>query len=253
MIYIKYKLLIAIAFCMLICFPSNAAEPVYFGEHAEGEEIRGASDYCTVLQLPDGDACEVFYKRSDGSSFAAKDSPDGGVYYLNLLDGYEISYAFLADEGEETLYLQEGIVEPVYIESYNKQSKGPVDWLVYTHNNREGSRIMYDLPSGYEYHSKDGHKLKIQRIIKITSLATGKYTEIKDEVITLSNLEYREPDAERRMNQTDMYEVKQGDSLWNISKQVYGTPGKWTSIYNANQHCIKNPDLIYAGQKLAIP
>jgi nucleoid-associated protein YgaU len=49
------------------------------------------------------------------------------------------------------------------------------------------------------------------------------------------------------------YVVKSGDCLWNIAKKFYGDGSKYTKIYNANKSIIKNPALIYPGQKLKIP
>jgi nucleoid-associated protein YgaU len=49
------------------------------------------------------------------------------------------------------------------------------------------------------------------------------------------------------------YTVKKGDSLWKIAKQLYGNGSQYTKIYNANTDKIKNPNLIYPGQVLAIP
>lgn len=49
------------------------------------------------------------------------------------------------------------------------------------------------------------------------------------------------------------YVVKKGDCLWNIAKKYYGDGSKHTKIYNANKNIIKNPALIYPGQKLKIP
>ena len=45
------------------------------------------------------------------------------------------------------------------------------------------------------------------------------------------------------------------DCLWNIAKKkrFYGDPWKWKRIYRANQDKIKDPDLIYPGQRLSIP
>lgn len=45
------------------------------------------------------------------------------------------------------------------------------------------------------------------------------------------------------------------DCLWNIAKKpkFYGDPWKWKRIYKANLDKIKDPDLIYPGQRLIIP
>ena len=49
------------------------------------------------------------------------------------------------------------------------------------------------------------------------------------------------------------YVVKENDNLYNIAKKFYGDGTKYTKIYNANKDKIKNPALIYKGQKLVIP
>ncbi len=51
----------------------------------------------------------------------------------------------------------------------------------------------------------------------------------------------------------EAYTVQPGDSLWSISQKFYGTGRKWNSIYEANRTMIKNPNLIFTGQKLTIP
>jgi LysM repeat protein len=49
------------------------------------------------------------------------------------------------------------------------------------------------------------------------------------------------------------YEVVKGDCLWNIAKQHYKDPFLWKKIYEVNKEKIKNPDLIYPGQKFVLP
>lgn len=49
------------------------------------------------------------------------------------------------------------------------------------------------------------------------------------------------------------YVVKRGDTLWAIAKKYYGNGAQYPKIYNANRSIIKNPNLIYPGQKLVIP
>lgn len=49
------------------------------------------------------------------------------------------------------------------------------------------------------------------------------------------------------------YVVKKGDCLWNISKRVWGDPTKWPLLFATNETLIKNPNLIYPGQKFTIP
>ncbi|MGA9405501.1 MAG: hypothetical protein WBW71_00080 [Bacteroidota bacterium] len=48
---------------------------------------------------------------------------------------------------------------------------------------------------------------------------------------------------------------KNRDCLWNISKKknIYDNPFMWPKIWQGNRDQIKDPDLIYKGQKLKIP
>ncbi len=48
------------------------------------------------------------------------------------------------------------------------------------------------------------------------------------------------------------YIIKQGDTLWDISDAFYKDPFLWPLLWKANTY-IANPDLIYPGNKLAIP
>lgn len=50
-----------------------------------------------------------------------------------------------------------------------------------------------------------------------------------------------------------VYSVKKGDNLSSIAKSKYGKESQWTKIYDANKDKVKNPNLIYPGQKLIIP
>lgn len=51
----------------------------------------------------------------------------------------------------------------------------------------------------------------------------------------------------------DVYVVEKGDSLWEIAKATMGSGYEWTAIYEANKAIIKNPNILYKGQKLIIP
>jgi LysM repeat protein len=55
-------------------------------------------------------------------------------------------------------------------------------------------------------------------------------------------------------NSNFRYYVNPGDSLWSISKKVYGDGSLWQIIYSANKEIIgRNADFIYVGTKLTIP
>lgn len=49
------------------------------------------------------------------------------------------------------------------------------------------------------------------------------------------------------------YEIKSGDSLSKIAKEFYGNANLYNKIFEANLEVIKDPDLIYPGQKIRIP
>ncbi len=49
------------------------------------------------------------------------------------------------------------------------------------------------------------------------------------------------------------HEVKRGDTLSKIAKDVYGDPMKYPVIFEANKPMLEHPDKIYPGQILRIP
>jgi len=49
------------------------------------------------------------------------------------------------------------------------------------------------------------------------------------------------------------YVVVKGDTLSQIAEREYGDASRWREIYQANRATIKNPNLIYPGQKLRVP
>ncbi len=49
------------------------------------------------------------------------------------------------------------------------------------------------------------------------------------------------------------HEVKPGDTLSKISRDVYGDPMKYNAIFEANKPMLSHPDKIYPGQMLRIP
>ena len=53
--------------------------------------------------------------------------------------------------------------------------------------------------------------------------------------------------------EVEYYEIKKGDSLWKIAKNVYGDGNKYPKIFEANKEVIKDPDLIFPGQMIRIP
>jgi nucleoid-associated protein YgaU len=86
--------------------------------------------------------------------------------------------------------------------------------------------------------------IKQVRIAKAAYVAkgnkvTGKQTQVTKKTTTTTKKKY--------------HTVKKGDTLWGIAKKYYGNGAQYKKIYNANKSKIKNPDLIYVGQKFLIP
>jgi nucleoid-associated protein YgaU len=49
------------------------------------------------------------------------------------------------------------------------------------------------------------------------------------------------------------YTVLSGDTLWKISRDMYGDGEKYMMIFEANTGLLKSPDQIFPGQVLVIP
>lgn len=61
-------------------------------------------------------------------------------------------------------------------------------------------------------------------------------------------LKYKRPDTDFSWNPQGLpYLIKRGDTLGKISNEKYGTPKKWSLIYDNNKPLIKDPNLIFAG------
>lgn len=64
------------------------------------------------------------------------------------------------------------------------------------------------------------------------------------------------PSPDRPAQQTQgprRYVVQAGDTLSSISRTVYGTPGRWSEIYEANRNLLPSPNALRVGQELRIP
>ncbi len=50
----------------------------------------------------------------------------------------------------------------------------------------------------------------------------------------------------------EFYVIQKGDTLWAISQKFLGNGSKYTRIFEDNREVIKDPNLIYPGQKIRI-
>ena len=46
------------------------------------------------------------------------------------------------------------------------------------------------------------------------------------------------------------YIIKEKDTLFDISSRLYGDPGKWKELYELNKDILKDPSMIFPGQKI---
>jgi nucleoid-associated protein YgaU len=47
--------------------------------------------------------------------------------------------------------------------------------------------------------------------------------------------------------------IRKGDTLWHISRRIYGHGTRYTTIYQANKEQIRDPDMIWPGQTFVLP
>jgi nucleoid-associated protein YgaU len=52
---------------------------------------------------------------------------------------------------------------------------------------------------------------------------------------------------------SDMYRIKDGESLMIIAEDTYGSRRDWVKIYEANKDTIADPALVYPGQMIVLP
>lgn len=94
----------------------------------------------------------------------------------------------------------------------------------------------------------EGDKIKIAwdadpETIEKAALIAGNVAGIKSVEVEGANSD----------NEENFYTIQKGDNLSKISKKFYGDPNKYNKIFKANLEVIKDPDLIYPGQKIRIP
>ena len=59
--------------------------------------------------------------------------------------------------------------------------------------------------------------------------------------------------APEAVEQVDYYVIQKGDTLSAIAKHFYGNASTYPRLFETNREVIKDPDLIFPGQKIRIP
>lgn len=73
------------------------------------------------------------------------------------------------------------------------------------------------------------------------------------ESTVLANAGETIPSASGALNVSKRVIIRKGDNLWTISRRMYGSGFRYTTIFKANSDQIVNPDLIYPGQVFQLP
>lgn len=85
---------------------------------------------------------------------------------------------------------------------------------------------------------KQGNVLLLRVYIVVTTLVLS-FTSFADNPLTIKG------------SVPAVYQVKQGDTLWDISSLYLHSPWRWPELWNHNKH-IGDPNLIYPGDKLIL-
>lgn len=69
----------------------------------------------------------------------------------------------------------------------------------------------------------------------------------------VENIEANGLNAPPAAGKVEYYTIVSGDTLSKLAKRFYGNARDYPRIFEANREVIKDPDLIYVGQKIRIP
>ena len=106
----------------------------------------------------------------------------------------------------------------------------------------EGLQVSFDAPSGTVTVAGVAPDQATKEKVLLCCGNVAQVSSVKD----MMTVESSSPESQ-------MYVVASGDNLSKISKQFYGTPNKYTRIFEANKPMLSDPDKIYPGQMLRIP
>lgn len=140
-----------------------------------------------------------------------------------------------------------------------KESSSPFEFIVI----REGTRRQEFFDTNMDVTLED---YKVSDDVKegfdlAISLTLKEYRSYGTKIMNFSIAENEEQMAAEETQEEpqgeaevpDSYTVVKGDCLWNIAKKLLGNGSRWKELYDLNRDKISNPNLIYAGQVLAIP
>lgn len=152
------------------------------------------------------------------------------------------SKLFSRDEAERESTTTNGIADEVAAEQKLNLLRGVVDSLGVTVYNLD---LELNDETVIAYGQTESQTDKEKIILALGNVAG--ISAVDDRMIV------EIPEDASAEEESRFYEVKKGDYLSKIAKEVYGDPMKYPAIFEANKPMLKDPDLIYPGQVLRIP
>lgn len=119
-----------------------------------------------------------------------------------------------------------------------------------------GNYVITGIQENNVEFSNSGKPVRIQFSVTLKEYHKKKKTVKKKETGKKTNPTEKKKSKETKTTKQKgytTYTIKKGDTLAAIAKKYYGKGSDFLKIYKANKGIIKNPDMIYAGQKIKIP
>lgn len=150
---------------------------------------------------------------------------------------------------------QEGDTLEVALEAIDYDAEGNV---VFSGRAAPGARILFYVDNGGVGEATadlDGRwRLKPQvRILPGVHALRLDQVDAGGKVVARIELPFEREAPEGLAMSNGKVVVQPGNSLWRISRRLYGTGFRYTLIYEANRSQIRDPDLIYPGQVFTVP
>jgi protein tyrosine/serine phosphatase len=206
-----------------------------------------------------------------GLAFSSKEFKDGVIKGLVFMSENQGPYLFHCTEGKDRTGYFAALVEALmgaskdeivkdYMESYVNYYGVEAGTEKYNIISEDvlamlkviaGPDLNTDLSAAAENYLLSGEMTADQ----ISKLKANLSTEIAAPVVEEPVIEeptITEPKVEET-EEVKYYIVISGDCLWNIAKTHLGNGARYMEIYNLNKDVIKNPNMIFVGQKLILP
>jgi nucleoid-associated protein YgaU len=184
-------------------------------------------------------AVDMVETEPSGKLYVSGRSPAGATVKLYLNDGYRASTTAAAD-GRFAFTVNEGIDPRGYRVRLDEVEPG-------SGAIRSRAEVPFSTPETLAV--KDA---SVNRTVGASQSAQAPLGPKAQSVAAASASDANSPSAVT-VPRAATAVVSRGDSLWRISRAIYGSGERYTVIYGANQGQIRNPNLIYPGQVLVLP